>query len=362
MCNYNCIYCYAKEQHKDRKKVELITDFSAIDYLYERKIEEAKKYGEDVKFQTTFWGGEPFFNPHLKGIVAYLREKYNSTFFSVTNGSLIDGKLVDWLIENKFYINVSNDLLYQRNRGNQYMEDEEHAKALAKLCNAGLLKSIQFVFSRESPDIMGNLEYMLDWCDKWGVEEENIPAFGWMNIKAYSPNETSLLFSPEDELSMMAMNSLYRYVKYTLENTDKKYLKHNYERHCYNALLGLKGESDRLMFRKEDGRPMASCSVFRDGCYDLHGVKWSCPHPFEMDPYQEPVVFEYKESEHCKGCQYIGECNEICPSATEEARKLSCESNKMIFRTIRQCIYDNSDEETRRNYVSESIKDLWNHV
>lgn len=356
-CNFNCEYCYARNEHTGQHKAEPMTDFSAIDFLYERKIEKAREQGDTVQFETTFWGGEPLFNPHLKNLVKYLKDKYGSTFFFVTNGSLIDDEWADWMIENHVRILISNDLKHQSMRGWQYMDDDKHSKAIAKVANADLVGCIQSVYSRINNDPMGNLGYLRDWEKRYGVEKPIM--LGILAMKDYDGNmKEGLLAGLDDAMTESYVKNLYEYSLYALQHHDED----AYRRFCKESLMNAeRGLKNRPMdeFIKEDGRRKhTNCSVFRDGCYDLYGRHWNCPHYFEKDP-ENPVIIEPHESEMCLKCLYYGECNGICESADERARIMSCESLKAHYRTIRQAVYDITPEEERKNYVSEAVQDLW---
>ena len=120
----------------------------------------------------------------------------------------------------------------------------------------------------------------------------------------------------------------------------------------------MQGQPRNVFVKDGMRKSYATCSLFRDHCFDLTGREWNCPHFLERDPNTPYILPEYTPDKHCIGCSYRGEFNEICPSADHESRVRSCESLKMIYRTIRQAIYDFSDEETKKTYVPESIKDL----
>lgn len=356
-CNFNCSYCYARHDHTALLPIRKNLDFSVLNHIYESKIKEAKDRNEKLELETTFWGGEPFANPHLRDIVEYLRSKFDSSFFTITNGSLLDDSTVNWCIKNKFRVGISNDLAYQSNRGTQYFEDDEKSKAIAKLCNAGLVNDVQFVLSRNSPDIMKQLDYFNNWCKKYNVKK--IPTFGWLPIKAYDNESIPLLFTDiNDEATATMIRTMKEFVRTALINRDEPQLKQAFKREFLNAMYGLQGAS-RGNYVKGNGnmKVHAGCSVFNDHCYDLLGREWSCPHYFEKDP-EHPVIFDYIPSDYCYKCSFIGECNEICASATDEDRKRSCHSLKMIYGTIRQAILEYSDEEVRKTYVLNNIEDL----
>lgn len=364
MCNFDCIYCYARHDHRKREKAAAkpMTDFHAIDYLYERKIEQAASYGEKCLINTTFWGGEPFFNPHLRNAVEYIRGRFGGNFFAVTNGSLITDRLADWLIDKHFHVNISNDLAYQeQQRGYQYLDMPEHSHAVARLCKAGLVGAVQTVLSRKSPDLMRQLAYLRAWAEKEGLSEDETPALSFLPVKAYSEEAVPLLFTeePGDEASAAMVQSLRAYALEALQHPESHVLGPFYKTQLRNAYLGLtRSWAHADLFVKGDNMPITACAIFKgDHCFDLTGREWNCPHPFERDP-DHPVILKPEPEPVCGRCMYMGQCNAVCIAAGHDARMRACGSLKLFYRTIREVLYENSDEEMRREYAPECVADL----
>ena len=348
-CNFDCAYCYARRSHgKAKDAVKPMTDFHAIDRLYEDALRE----NPDTGFQTTFWGGEPFANPHLKSVVRHLKDAYGSTFHAVTNGSPITDRLADWLIDKHFHVNISNDLAYQeQQRGVQYLDIPERSHAVADLCRAGLMRGFQAVVTSKSPDIMAQAGYVLSWAEKEGLTEEETPPLKLFPVKAYTgEDDTSLLFregSPEAETLARSMRAL---ATYALLHPEASLCKGFYERELVPAYMALSGEGTS---------GARDCGIFsRSHCFDLTGREWNCPHPFEQDP-ETPLILEDKGLDPmCRGCFCLPQCGSICKQASHEARALSCESLRCFYRPILQAVYDASDEEMRRRYDPDIVKNL----
>jgi uncharacterized protein len=82
--------------------------FQAVDHLIERS-------GRRHNLQVTFFGGEPLLNfQRIKDVVQYCKEaeqKNNKIFMFelITNGTLLDGEIADFVIENDMLLFVSLD-------------------------------------------------------------------------------------------------------------------------------------------------------------------------------------------------------------------------------------------------------------
>lgn len=119
-CNLQCVYCYEKE--KNRKIMSFETAKKIIDYAYtfmdgyESMIIELH-------------GGEPFMNFGLiQKIDQYVMEHYPNIlvlFRTITNGTLIHGKVQEWLQERKdrYEVMLSLDGRQEQHDGNRKLLD-----------------------------------------------------------------------------------------------------------------------------------------------------------------------------------------------------------------------------------------------
>ena len=98
-CNLSCVYCY--ENHKSSKMMRLETAKKIVD----KELLLNDGY-EEIEFD--FFGGEPFLNFSLiKEITDYIIHYVTNKkvlIFIVTNGTLLNDEIKQWLIENKKYV------------------------------------------------------------------------------------------------------------------------------------------------------------------------------------------------------------------------------------------------------------------
>jgi len=137
-CNYSCEYCSQrfiprnpddnyKHEDEDEKTAEEISVFV--------KRFDNVTVGETLHFE--LWGGEPFlYFPKMKMITEQLHEKYpKATFSVITNGSLINQEIIDFIQKYKFSVSISHDGVGQKTRGPDPLDDPEKKKWLFKLRN-----------------------------------------------------------------------------------------------------------------------------------------------------------------------------------------------------------------------------------
>ena len=109
-CNLKCKYCYA-ENNESNSRLKFMSEeiaFASIDYLI-------KKSRRRKNLQITFFGGEPTMNFDLiRKVVAYCDKRGNAdnktfTFELITNGSLLDKEMADFVLDRDFLLFVSID-------------------------------------------------------------------------------------------------------------------------------------------------------------------------------------------------------------------------------------------------------------
>jgi uncharacterized protein len=120
MCNLKCRYCY-EEANGSNARSKLMTFEMArtcVDYLTE-------KSGPRMDLQITFFGGEPLLNfKVMQQVVDYCRDVRVRTgksfaFETITNGTLLNRKVVDYFVANQFLLMISLDGYREMNNFNR---------------------------------------------------------------------------------------------------------------------------------------------------------------------------------------------------------------------------------------------------
>jgi len=137
-CNYSCEYCsqrFVPRNPDDNYKHEDEDDKTAEEISIFIKKFDKVTVGEKLHFE--MWGGEPFlYFPKMKMVTEQLHEKYpEATFSVITNGSLINQEIIDFIQKYNFNVAISHDGVGQKTRGPDPLEDSEKKKWLFKLRN-----------------------------------------------------------------------------------------------------------------------------------------------------------------------------------------------------------------------------------
>ena len=128
-CNYSCDYCSQKfvERAPETSKKDIDAFLEKLDVL---EFDEAK----GLKIE--FWGGEPFvywktFKPLAEAILdRFSHWKHNPQFSVITNGSILNEEMIDWLMMMNFSVSISHDGPGQAVRGPDPFDDPEQKKRL----------------------------------------------------------------------------------------------------------------------------------------------------------------------------------------------------------------------------------------
>lgn len=175
-CNLSCIYCY-----QDWKKDECMTEemvFKIIDFEFSNTLPE--QY-----LEVTFHGGEPFLNFNvIKNVVEHYKKTdkiKRMLFFSTTNGTLVHGKIKEWLSINKdiYWCCLSLDgtkKMHDINRSSSFSNididffhlnwpTQEVKMTISKSSLPYLSEGIKYIHNKGF-NINCNLAYGIDWSDE----------------------------------------------------------------------------------------------------------------------------------------------------------------------------------------------------
>lgn len=148
-CNYSCSYCLQKYVPRaNETSLSLLPSF----------VEKVKKYLKGQPQNIQLWGGEPLvYIKTLKPLVTELKQLYpNAKFTMITNGSLLNAEINDWIMENNIGVSMSHDGPGQKHRGPDPFDDPAKAEVILDLYRrkkaAGDPMSIGAMIHAQNPD------------------------------------------------------------------------------------------------------------------------------------------------------------------------------------------------------------------
>ena len=134
-CNYSCEYCSQRfvARPEETTKRDIDQFISKLEHL---------EFQEEKGLKIEFWGGEPLVYlktliPLVKALDEHFKSWSRKPIYSViTNGSLLNDEICDWLIENQFSVAISHDGPGQSVRGPDPFDDEKTRLAVYRLYRA----------------------------------------------------------------------------------------------------------------------------------------------------------------------------------------------------------------------------------
>lgn len=142
-CNYSCEYCSQRfvprnpdDSYTHSEEDESVTQISEFIHRFDTlDIEKDEEGKQKIHFE--MWGGEPLlYFSKMKPIVEQLHTKFpDATFTVITNGSLLNEEIVNFLVEHDFGVSISHDAIGQKTRGADPLDDKNQKKWLLKLRN-----------------------------------------------------------------------------------------------------------------------------------------------------------------------------------------------------------------------------------
>ena len=123
-CNYSCDYCSQKfvERAPETSKKDIDAFMEKLSVL---------EFNEQTGLKIEFWGGEPFvYWKTLKPLAEAIIDKFSNwkrkpQFSVITNGSILNDEMIDWLMKYHFIVSISHDGPGQSVRGPDPFDDPE---------------------------------------------------------------------------------------------------------------------------------------------------------------------------------------------------------------------------------------------
>jgi len=176
-CNYSCEYCSQRfVPHSDETNSKYVDKF----------VKNLDSWLEGEPKNIEFWGGEPMvYIKTIKPLAEKLRKKYpNARFGLITNGSLLNPEINEWIDRMGFGVGISHDGPGQPVRGPDPLEDPKSREGIIDLFHRlGPQGRISFntMMNRENMDRGAVQKFFGDFLRSIGIKEFNIGEGGFID-------------------------------------------------------------------------------------------------------------------------------------------------------------------------------------
>ncbi len=318
-CNYACSYC---NQSSEIESATVTRTADADEFLA-----SLERWLKGAPSRIEFWGGEPFvYFAKLKRLVPALREKFPAAeLLIITNGSLIDDEIIEFVERHDILVAVSHDGPGQHLRGPDPFEEPERARWLRELWRRrGAKKRMSFnvVLTPANCDV----EKTHDWLAK-KIGDPDVKLFTEGAVSSYDATtmKGSARFTPREyEVLERSIVSLFRkgraerYVN--LQEKAKDFVDALYTRRPARA-LGQKCGMDREDELAVDlsGQVMTCQNT---GAKGKHGIG-------SVDAFEDirlDTAWHWSHRECCNHCPVLQLCKGSCMFLEGELFAQSCEN------------------------------------
>lgn len=292
-CNMCCSYCLCHPKPSN----ENLIDFYKADYkkMIDLIKETDRKRGicENVVHHFEIWGGEPLFNfEALSEVVKVLRSEWPDCMLSLsTNGLLLkEDYICDFLIKNRFKIQLSHDGLGQHLRGKDPLEDEVTLENCRALILSGVLHTINTTLSSVNYSWEDNIDY---WWSKFDCSN----LFIKLNKPYDSDYDFDFAFTDEKIIRRYLSEFISLYYRCIANKEDKLKPFRRY----------IIGQANRW----GEGDALSTCRKYQAFAHNIDGPKqdWNFVITTE-GKYSECELYEKVDNpgglqpEYCNDCKY----------------------------------------------------------
>lgn len=163
-CNYSCEYCSQRfVPHSDETNSKYVDKF----------VQNLDLWMEGEPKQIEFWGGEPLvYIKTIKPLAEKLKQKFpNAKYIMITNGSLLNPEINEWIDRMGFGIGLSHDGPGQPVRGPDPLDDPKSREGIIdlmkRLAPQGRI-SFNTMMNRENMDRVAVQKYFKTFFDSIG--------------------------------------------------------------------------------------------------------------------------------------------------------------------------------------------------
>ena len=166
-CNLACKYCFIESSPISSQKYNKMS-FDTAKIAVDKFIRELEK-NKILESQIIFYGGEPLTNwDVVKQIITYVRKekRSNITLTIITNGTLLNKKIIQFLMDNHIGIGISIDgpkFINDKNRIFKSENGSVYEKAMSSIKLLNEMNSSYCVSATVTPEVVDNEEEVFKW-------------------------------------------------------------------------------------------------------------------------------------------------------------------------------------------------------
>jgi uncharacterized protein len=311
-CNYSCEYCSQRfVPHADETNSKYVDKFVKNLAIWMK--------GEPERIE--FWGGEPLvYIKTIKPLAEKLRKKFpKAQFIMVTNGSLLNPEINEWLDKMGFGIGLSHDGPGQPVRGPDPLDDPKMRAGIVDLFKRLLPKgriSFNTMMNRENMDRAAVQNFFRDFFAEIGFKDYQIGEGGFIDPYDEGGLQNSLKTSEEHlGYRRMTLNQTRKYqnFKFTVVNSriNEWMNSISMQRPAYS--LGQKCGMDEIDTIAVDLRGnVLTCQNVSAVSTAPNGKHHMVGHVSQLDKVKLNTSTHWSKRKECVDCPVLQACKGAC--------------------------------------------------
>ena len=332
-CNFNCNYCSQGQIPRENKTHKISQD--VIDFLDKYLVDHKDK----PKTILRLWGGEPLlYFDIMQKLLARYKDKFE--FTCISNGSLLNQEIVDFLNENNIIFALSHDgPVTESTRNIDILKNKEIKSLFDSIKNRSILSLI----TSENPYIYKVFDYYkeLGYYDLFNI------SIVWMVNHNGTINQRRLSEINIEEYKNGLRELITRYEKH--ENKIGNY-------HQEHALI--KSQLRHIFYKVNIEKPELKCRNYIRKCstcgyygkgskleFDIHGNVYNCHNSDDIIGHitEDTEIIEDKKKKsldnikkeiNCRDCAFQNICDGVCMNTVSDGDAKWCELYKATFSVL----------------------------
>lgn len=322
-CNFHCKYCleHAAYGNERRKTVPIHEDVEARAQRICKQVLDNFPNLKDV----VFWGGEPFvYFKTMKRIVEILKEvKPDLRFGTLSNGSLLNRKIADWMLENNVDLTISHD-------GHSFHVYRDDVDPLDNPTSRDAIIYLIQEFKKKGYRVPFNIVVTPENADLQKIIpffEEKLgftPEIQFESIVKLDRRTSEIITPFTEETSKILLNNLFAYGT-TATNE-----------HAYRGVRNLVSYAMQHIVNRH--LPTGGCMIrdYNFAAVNMNGEVLLCHgdaktyckiEDIEKVPFPDVNVWGKRQA--CKDCPVLVTCLGACPCISLHDQEIQCKNLKL---------------------------------
>lgn len=324
-CNYHCGYCTQTVEQLSSP----VPSKEKVDALFKKLDDTGIKVDEKAIIQ--LWGGEPFvYLKTLKYLIPELRKRYpKAHIWTISNGSLMNQSILEFLLENKIHLSFSHDGPAYFLRGEDPLKDPKLQKIWRKTAETYLQNDLNFgintVISQYNADLFEVQDYLFkNIMEGVRMNFEGVVVAHTQNSVEFTHFQKEARDKLERSINRAFFEEPESMVTFALLQGMQKFL----------GMVSQQASAMTIMGRCNTAMKTVLTVDFDGNIFSCHNASSTRQYVGTLDDYDGIDMDKFthwSRRPQCPDCLVLDYCRGNCIRDDAEAHRRGCPVQKMFF-------------------------------